>query len=104
MDCAEGTIQRYGGHIYFQGGGGQDTGVQPPGQSVWVKRQLKDQVRLDQQKMAGKLCPGDARACLTAPGASTWECVETDAELESCGGCLYGDFGDARKFTSRAQE
>jgi hypothetical protein len=100
------TIARYGGHAYFADGTGQDTGVQPPGQSVWVKRQLKQQVRLQQQAVAGKLCPGEATACLTSPGALTWECVETDAELESCGGCLYGEFGSARKIKNQkpAQE
>lgn len=90
--------------LRFSHGRGAYTTVAPAGQSIWAKRSIREQLRLDQQKVAGKLCPNTARACLTSPGASTFECIETDDELESCGGCLYGEFGQAASLMGAAKE
>ncbi|WWD01611.1 hypothetical protein V866_008556 [Kwoniella sp. B9012] len=40
------------------------------------------------------LCPDGKRACnvMDSEGLS-YECIHTDTELESCGGCLHGEFG-----------
>ncbi|XP_006456603.1 hypothetical protein AGABI2DRAFT_77834, partial [Agaricus bisporus var. bisporus H97] len=35
------------------------------------------------------LCPAEMKACGTwNRGARSWECIDTDNELESCGGCV----------------
>ncbi|OCF40599.1 hypothetical protein I317_05609 [Kwoniella heveanensis CBS 569] len=48
-----------------------------------------DQLRLDSQK----LCPGQMKACKLEDTSDTYECVDTSSELESCGGCLFGEYG-----------
>jgi hypothetical protein len=98
VDCSTSSILR------FPHGAGDYTDAAPPGQSIWAKRSLREQIRLDAQREAGKLCPNTARACLTSPGAVAYECIETDDELESCGGCLYGEFGQASSLMSAAKE
>nr|XP_019002407.1 uncharacterized protein I203_04888 [Kwoniella mangroviensis CBS 8507]OCF65868.1 hypothetical protein I203_04888 [Kwoniella mangroviensis CBS 8507] len=35
------------------------------------------------------LCPVDSTACLLAGSESSYECLDTDSELESCGGCIH---------------
>lgn len=39
------------------------------------------------------LCPGGQTAC-TVPGrgATSWECIDTKSDLESCGGCVLSAF------------
>lgn len=90
--------------VSYNHGYGSYTTNAPAGQSIWAKRSIREQIRLDAQRTAGKLCPDTARACLTSPGASTFECIETDDELESCGGCLYGEYGAAASLQSAATE
>ncbi|WVQ93030.1 hypothetical protein IAU59_000094 [Kwoniella sp. CBS 9459] len=52
-------------------------------------RERLEQLRLESQK----LCPGQMKACKLEEMSDTYECVDTTSELESCGGCLFGEFG-----------
>ncbi|WVQ83951.1 hypothetical protein IAT38_006096 [Cryptococcus sp. DSM 104549] len=37
-------------------------------------------------------CPTGMRACNVEGVAGSWECVDPTSDLESCGGCTFGDF------------
>ncbi|KAL1413824.1 hypothetical protein Q8F55_001608 [Vanrija albida] len=54
-----------------------------------TRRRRAEQMRLAAQ--AKTLCPGGRSAC-RVPGSNDYECIDTTSELESCGGCAYGDF------------
>ncbi|OCF55220.1 hypothetical protein L486_07333 [Kwoniella mangroviensis CBS 10435] len=62
--------------------------------SGFVKRQAKK--RLDEQVILGQ-CPSGRTACQIAPDGHFYECIDTDTEIESCGGCTYGTFGKESK-------
>ncbi|WVW83326.1 hypothetical protein I302_105345 [Kwoniella bestiolae CBS 10118] len=50
--------------------------------------------RIDDGGQEEDLCPEGSRACKVGPGVASqldYECIATDEELESCGGCLFGD-------------
>lgn len=74
-NCARGALARYAGRA-----AGTNTGFAPAGQSVWVKRQLREQLRLDSQKLQ-RVCPEEGRACLVGAGKDSWECVDVQTEL-----------------------
>jgi hypothetical protein len=38
-------------------------------------------------------CPGTKDACLVPGASGRFECLDTQAELESCGGCRFGAVG-----------
>ncbi|OCF41505.1 hypothetical protein I317_04708 [Kwoniella heveanensis CBS 569] len=40
-------------------------------------------------------CPSGSTACKVSPVGDEYECIDTSAELESCGGCLYGEVGNS---------
>ncbi|WWC72920.1 uncharacterized protein I206_106884 [Kwoniella pini CBS 10737] len=44
------------------------------------------------------LCPGGLKAC-SVPGTSAYECIDTQTELESCGGCLSGEYQNVMNST-----
>ncbi|WVF65355.1 hypothetical protein IAT40_000082 [Kwoniella sp. CBS 6097] len=48
-----------------------------------------EQLRWESQR----LCPGQMKACKLENMSDTYECVDTSSELESCGGCIFGEFG-----------
>ncbi|KAL1404953.1 hypothetical protein Q8F55_008565 [Vanrija albida] len=53
-------------------------------------------VRREDKRRRGNvlgLCPGSKEACAVAPGQAGFECLDTRAELESCGGCRFGAVG-----------
>ncbi|KIY32954.1 delayed-type hypersensitivity antigen [Cryptococcus gattii E566] len=37
-------------------------------------------------------CPTGMQACNIVGVANSWECIDAITELESCGGCTYGDY------------
>ncbi|WVQ85072.1 hypothetical protein IAT38_007236 [Cryptococcus sp. DSM 104549] len=39
------------------------------------------------------LCPSPLTACAVAGDATSYECLDTTVELDSCGGCVNGVFG-----------
>ncbi|KAL1405633.1 hypothetical protein Q8F55_009272 [Vanrija albida] len=38
-------------------------------------------------------CPSGLIACRVAEGSDGYECLDTTSELESCGGCRFGEYG-----------
>ncbi|WVW79563.1 hypothetical protein I302_101532 [Kwoniella bestiolae CBS 10118] len=55
-----------------------------------ARRMMKE--RLMQLKRESQtLCPQGSKAC-TVPGSASYECIDTRSELESCGGCLHGEY------------
>ncbi|OCF61659.1 hypothetical protein L486_01317 [Kwoniella mangroviensis CBS 10435] len=53
--------------------------------------------RANRIKRERSLCPKDQHACRIY-GSSEYECLNTNYELESCGGCKYGEYlGDYRR-------
>ncbi|KAK6902736.1 hypothetical protein I203_107995 [Kwoniella mangroviensis CBS 8507] len=70
----------------------------PPGSSGapsgWVRRQLKERLAREAGQKALAVCPKDMTACQTSSeDDSSFECLDVQSELESCGGCIYGSFG-----------
>ncbi|OCF35262.1 hypothetical protein I317_01370 [Kwoniella heveanensis CBS 569] len=66
--------------------------IQP---SEFVRRQLKEKERLRREgQLALGLCPEGRTAC-RVPGEEDagmgFECIDTDYEIESCGGCIHGE-------------
>ncbi|WOO82761.1 Protein priA [Vanrija pseudolonga] len=49
------------------------------------------------------LCPHPRRAC-TVPDTNAYECVDTAEELESCGGCVHGEYGVMANVTMFGQD
>ncbi|WVW86454.1 hypothetical protein I302_108502 [Kwoniella bestiolae CBS 10118] len=60
--------------------------------SGFVKRQKIRQRRLESQNLY-EFCPAGLRACSVPGDERAFECLSVDSELESCGGCMYGDYG-----------
>ncbi|CAK9779603.1 hypothetical protein CC85DRAFT_331124 [Cutaneotrichosporon oleaginosum] len=58
----------------------------------WYHRPTPSPHRRRQQTVLAGLCPAPMIACAVA-GTDGWECIDTRAELESCGGCLHGVHG-----------
>nr|XP_031858826.1 uncharacterized protein CI109_005780 [Kwoniella shandongensis]KAA5525898.1 hypothetical protein CI109_005780 [Kwoniella shandongensis] len=88
---ARGTDTTCGTGVYFaySHGPGQRYG----GPSGYVKRQLRERLRLAERGRMEALCPGGMTACNIIGGEGlSFECLDTTAELESCGGCSNGVF------------
>ncbi|WVF67179.1 hypothetical protein IAT40_001926 [Kwoniella sp. CBS 6097] len=62
--------------------------------SQFAKRQAKERL-MKTRSQREALCPNSLTAC-RVPGAfaDSFECIDTTAELESCGGCSQGFFND----------
>ncbi|WVQ94775.1 hypothetical protein IAU59_001857 [Kwoniella sp. CBS 9459] len=62
--------------------------------SQFAKRQLRERL-IKEKSGRSALCPKPLTAC-RIPGAfaDSFECIDTLAELESCGGCAQGFFND----------
>lgn len=71
-------------------GPGPSSKTQPkPPTNPW--RWKKDQKPIAEGEVDSSIyCPNDMTACTvpTASGVWAWECLDTQTELESCGGCL----------------
>ncbi|KAI9634614.1 uncharacterized protein MKK02DRAFT_27798 [Dioszegia hungarica] len=78
--CAEGSTQRYYTHS-----------------AIAAASQLaRRNVRLARRKVEGpNYCPGSLSACNVEGVEGSYECLDTKSELESCGGCIYGIYGNA---------
>ncbi|WVQ63712.1 uncharacterized protein L199_001865 [Kwoniella botswanensis] len=66
-----------------------------------ARRQLKDKLdvaRKERQKRE-RFCPKGLMAC-AVEGWDSYECIDTSSELESCGGCIYGEYGSSFNTTS----
>ncbi|WVQ98490.1 hypothetical protein IAU59_005616 [Kwoniella sp. CBS 9459] len=62
--------------------------------SGFAKRQMKERMKRDQQLAMG-LCPKGRTACkVPSSDGGGFECIDTEYELESCGGCIHGELAD----------
>ncbi|WRT69263.1 uncharacterized protein IL334_006247 [Kwoniella shivajii] len=55
-----------------------------------ARRRLRERL-MELKRESQTLCPNGARPC-SVPDSNTYECIDTRSELESCGGCISGDF------------
>ncbi|KAI9637815.1 uncharacterized protein MKK02DRAFT_42185 [Dioszegia hungarica] len=91
--CASG---RY--HVYNRANANTNLG---PSAGGMVRRRLRE--RMYQAAMREQaFCPKGLRAC-KIQGTSGYECIDVASELESCGGCMHGDF-NADEDISKGQE
>ncbi|WVF67022.1 hypothetical protein IAT40_001765 [Kwoniella sp. CBS 6097] len=68
-------------------------GFNPPQPSGWVKRQQRQRSRREQYRLLNELCPSGLTACMIGgDDRLAFECIDTDSELESCGGCVNGAY------------
>ncbi|KAL7424882.1 hypothetical protein Q5752_000568 [Cryptotrichosporon argae] len=69
-------------------------GVAGPQASAWAKRHTR---QLAMRSLAARrlACPAPATACIVGDDAASFECLDTRTELEACGGCTAGTYGDA---------
>ncbi|KAL1409142.1 hypothetical protein Q8F55_005971 [Vanrija albida] len=60
-------------------------------------RRRRARAELERQKLLASSpdCPAGVQACSVFPGADGYECLDTQSELESCGGCRFGVHGAA---------
>ncbi|WWC61301.1 uncharacterized protein I303_103882 [Kwoniella dejecticola CBS 10117] len=72
----------------------------PSSEAVKRRKREKEQERLKRKAeteaadgILPDLCPSDMRAC-KIPGSSglLYECIDTSEEIQSCGGCVEGDY------------
>nr|XP_019008870.1 uncharacterized protein I206_06556 [Kwoniella pini CBS 10737]OCF47651.1 hypothetical protein I206_06556 [Kwoniella pini CBS 10737] len=49
-------------------------------------------LKASQDRIGRTFCPGSMKACVIPGSESSWECIDPQTELESCGGCAYGEY------------
>ncbi|WWC59076.1 uncharacterized protein I303_101623 [Kwoniella dejecticola CBS 10117] len=53
----------------------------------------RQQLLLKAQDRKGRTyCPNKMKACVIPGSDASWECIDPQTELESCGGCAYGEY------------
>ncbi|GFZ49555.1 hypothetical protein JCM24511_07675 [Saitozyma sp. JCM 24511] len=62
------------------------------GQSGWVRRQLRERLEMERSQKAMAVCPDSLTACIVPGAEQSFECIDPQSELESCGGCINGYF------------
>ncbi|OCF34127.1 hypothetical protein I317_01728 [Kwoniella heveanensis CBS 569] len=68
--------------------------------SQFARRQLKERLERAENERRAAVCPRPSTACKISSGfISSFECINTADELESCGGCVNGYYNakDAEK-------
>ncbi|WVF67178.1 hypothetical protein IAT40_001925 [Kwoniella sp. CBS 6097] len=68
--------------------------------SQFARRQLKERLERAENESRAAICPKPSTACkVSGAFGSSFECINTADELESCGGCVNGYFNpkDAEK-------
>ncbi|WWC87274.1 uncharacterized protein L201_002162 [Kwoniella dendrophila CBS 6074] len=55
------------------------------------KRQEKV-LKAQDERRRKSFCPKNMKACIIPGVDNSWECIDPDSELESCGGCKYGEY------------
>ncbi|WWD06546.1 hypothetical protein V865_004638 [Kwoniella europaea PYCC6329] len=64
--------------------------------SDFAKRQVKEALIRARNGKKRALCPNGLTACKVSQYQSdSFECIDTTSELESCGGCLHGEYNNA---------
>ncbi|KAL1409143.1 hypothetical protein Q8F55_005972 [Vanrija albida] len=65
------------------------------------RRRARAELQRQQVLASNPYCPVGSEACRVAPEAGVgYECLHTQDELESCGGCRYGVHGSAGNGTA----
>ncbi|WVF72436.1 hypothetical protein IAT40_007251 [Kwoniella sp. CBS 6097] len=63
------------------------------GPSAFVKRAIGNEGYRQETQNKNTFCPSGLTACnVPHPDGISYECIDTSSEIESCGGCLYGQF------------
>ncbi|WVQ65348.1 uncharacterized protein L199_003524 [Kwoniella botswanensis] len=59
-----------------------------------ARRSAREALRRSRQAALIQTCPKGLTACVIPglEGTDAWECVDTQNDLESCGGCLHGSY------------
>ncbi|WWC91015.1 uncharacterized protein L201_005955 [Kwoniella dendrophila CBS 6074] len=63
-----------------------------------AKRNLKEKLLSLRREQSKLLCPSGLNPC-SVQGTNTYECIDTTTELESCGGCMSGQFHSSQNAT-----
>ncbi|WVQ97876.1 hypothetical protein IAU59_004992 [Kwoniella sp. CBS 9459] len=64
--------------------------------SNFVKRQMRERLQIARNRALRAVCPNELTACKVSAGDEySFECIDTQSELESCGGCTYGEYNNA---------
>ncbi|WVF70004.1 hypothetical protein IAT40_004790 [Kwoniella sp. CBS 6097] len=64
--------------------------------STFVRRQLRERIQIARDRALRAICPNHMTACkVSSADEASFECIDTLAELESCGGCVHGEFNNA---------
>ncbi|KAK8853480.1 hypothetical protein IAR55_004187 [Kwoniella newhampshirensis] len=64
------------------------------GPTGFVRRQMEEKRRKEEKaKRENRWCPAGLTACKVPGDELAFECLDVADELESCGGCMNGDFG-----------
>lgn len=58
------------------------------------KREIEAELHAEAERRENAYCPAGLTGC-AIPGSKYYECINTDAELESCGGCTNGIYGNS---------
>nr|XP_031862226.1 uncharacterized protein CI109_002191 [Kwoniella shandongensis]KAA5529298.1 hypothetical protein CI109_002191 [Kwoniella shandongensis] len=61
--------------------------------SQFAKRQLRERLVKERTSNRG-VCPTPLTACKISNAGDSFECINSNEELESCGGCINGAFND----------
>ncbi|WVR04311.1 hypothetical protein IAU60_001311 [Kwoniella sp. DSM 27419] len=56
-----------------------------------ARRRLQEAMQAETVRRKS-FCPGSMVSCNVPGVADSWECVDPTSDLESCGGCVYGDY------------
>ncbi|WVQ96853.1 hypothetical protein IAU59_003960 [Kwoniella sp. CBS 9459] len=60
--------------------------------SGFARRDLRERLRRAQRTEA-QFCPSGLTACNVHGSEDGYECIDTSADLEACGGCVHGEYG-----------
>ncbi|WVQ97877.1 hypothetical protein IAU59_004993 [Kwoniella sp. CBS 9459] len=64
--------------------------------STFVRRQLRERIQIARNRALSAICPNSLTACkVSSADDASFECIDTRSELESCGGCVHGEFNNA---------
>ncbi|WVF70003.1 hypothetical protein IAT40_004789 [Kwoniella sp. CBS 6097] len=64
--------------------------------STFVKRQMRERLEIARERALLAVCPSHLTACkVSSSDEYSFECIDTQSELESCGGCTFGEFNNA---------
>nr|XP_031860333.1 uncharacterized protein CI109_004221 [Kwoniella shandongensis]KAA5527405.1 hypothetical protein CI109_004221 [Kwoniella shandongensis] len=67
------------------------------GPTGFVRRQNRERKRREErEKRENRWCPAGLKACKVPGDELAFECLNVADELESCGGCMHGDFGSEK--------